>query len=386
VMASVGSARVEDSLRFRALLDNTTDAVFMKDLEGRYIYINPAGAKFLGLDAAEILGKTDLEVFSRETALAIMEGDRRILVAGRTVSLEEIGTAAGVTRIYETIKGVYRDPEGRVAGLFGSSRDITERKHVERERARLEEELRRSNAELERFAYVASHDLQEPLRVVTSYVQLLARRYRGRLDQDADDFIAYAVDGANRMKQLIQDLLAYARIGSKGAQPVRVSLDEVLLHVLDSLRLQLRESGATVERGPLPTVLADPVQMEQLLQNLISNAVKFRGSEPPLIQVEARQRESEWEISVADNGIGIDPQFFERIFIVFQRLHGMSEYSGTGIGLAICKKIVERHGGRIWVESTPGRGSRFFFTLPVYNHDSAETEADQPEILECPHP
>ena len=353
-----------EGLRFRALLHDTTDAVFMKDLEGRYVYINPAGAKFIGLDAADILGKTDREVFSGETAQAIMESDQRVAAEGRTLSFEEVGTADGITRVYASTKGIYRDPEGRIAGIFGISRDITERKEAEREMVRLADELRRSNDELERFAYVASHDLQEPLRVVTSYVQLLARRYRGRLDQDADEFIAFAVDGANRMKRLIQDLLAYARIKSKATQPEPVALGEVLQHVLDALRMQLHDSGARVERGSLPTVPADPVQMEQLLQNLISNAVKFRGSEPPVIRVEAEQRGSEWEVSVADNGIGIDPQFFDRIFIVFQRLHGMAEYSGTGIGLAICKKIVERHGGRIWVESESGKGSTFRFTLP----------------------
>lgn len=360
---------IEISL-FRALLDSTTDAVFIKDLAGRYVYINPAGASFLGLKADDVVGKTDLEVFTRETALAIMESDQRVIAEGRTQSFDEVGTADGVTRVFTSTKGVCRDSGGRIAGLFGISRDITERKEAEREMARLAEELRRSNAELERFAYVASHDLQEPLRIVTSYVQLLARRYRGRLDQDADEFIAYAVDGANRMKRLIQDLLAYARIGSKGAQPEPVDLGEVLRHVLEALRMQLQDGGATVEPGPLPTVLADPVQMEQLLQNLISNAVKFHGSDPPVVRIAAEQRADKWEVSVADNGIGIDPQFFDRIFIVFQRLHGMSEYSGTGIGLAICKKIVERHGGRIWVESKPGKGSTFRFTLPTHERIS----------------
>ena len=353
----------QESLRFRALLDNTTDAVYMKDLEGRYVYINPAGARFLGLDAADVLGKTDVDVFSGDTAMPIIEGDHRVLAEGRTLTFEDTGTAGGITRTYESTKGVYLDAEGRIAGIFGIARDITDRKEGERERMHLAEELRRSNAELERFAYVASHDLQEPLRIVTSYVQLLARRYQGKLDQDADEFIAYAVDGATRMKRLIQDLLAYARINSRSVDPVRVSLSETLCHVLDGLRMQLDESGATVEQGLLPDVMGDPVQLEQLLQNLISNAMKFRGSEPPSIRVEAARMGNEWEVSVRDNGIGIDPQFFDRIFIVFQRLHGMSEYTGTGIGLAICKKIVERHGGRIWVESTLGQGSTFRFTI-----------------------
>ncbi len=224
-------------------------------------------------------------------------------------------------------------------------------------------ELARSNAELERFAYIASHDLQEPLRMVASYTQLLGRRYRGKLDQDADEFIGFAVDGANRMQALINDLLAFSRVGTKAAPKVLASLQRPLDLALVNLRIAIEESGAEVTHDELPTALIDERQLIQLFQNLIANGIKFHGGEPPRIHVGAERAGEEWRIFVKDNGIGIDPRFFSRLFVLFQRLHTASEYQGTGIGLAVCKKIVDRHGGRIWVESAPGLGSTFIFTL-----------------------
>lgn len=241
---------------------------------------------------------------------------------------------------------------------------------VERERSlaaltRQAQELARSNADLEQFAYVASHDLQEPLRMVASYTQLLARRYRGRLDADADDFINYAVDGANRMQTLIGDLLTFSRVNTKGEEAAPVACDLVLERALGNLKHAIGESRAVVTRDALPTLRGDPAQMTQLFQNLIGNAVKFRGAETPRVHVSARRQGDEWLLSVSDNGIGIEPQFADRIFVIFQRLHRKEQYPGTGIGLAICKRIVERHGGRIWVESEPGRGATFHFTAPA---------------------
>ncbi|MBI3979945.1 MAG: PAS domain-containing sensor histidine kinase, partial [Chloroflexi bacterium] len=211
---------------------------------------------------------------------------------------------------------------------------------------------------------VASHDLQEPLRMVSSYVQLLARRYQSKLDRDADEFIDYAVDGARRMQVLINDLLAYSRIGRRGQPFQAVDAAAAFAEATANLRLAIEESRAVVTADPLPTVSADPGQLVQLFQNLIGNAVKFHGAEPPMVHVSAREEGHEWVFSVQDNGIGIEPEYYERIFVLFQRLHNQAAYPGTGIGLAVCKKIVERHGGRIWVESAPDRGARFSFTLP----------------------
>ena len=233
-------------------------------------------------------------------------------------------------------------------------------------RQKLEEsvaELGRSNADLQQFAYVASHDLQEPLRMVSSYTQLIARRYQGKLDADADEFIAFAVDGANRMQRLILDLLAYSRVNTAGRQFEPTAMETVLKAALNNLTNAVKESQAIITHDPLPAVMGDDKQLAQLFQNLLSNAIKFSGAQPPRIHISAKQTDGEWLFSVRDHGIGLDPQYADRIFVIFQRLHTREEYPGTGIGLAICKKIVERHGGRMWVESELGKGATFYFTL-----------------------
>ena len=250
--------------------------------------------------------------------------------------------------------------------------EIAERKQAEIKLKLYSTELERSNQELQQFAYVASHDLQEPLRMVASYTQLLAKRYKGKLDTDADEFIAYAVDGATRMQVLINDLLTYSRVGTSGKDFKPTNSEAILKRTLDNLQKAVEESGAKVTYDTLPTVMADDMQLGQLFQNLVSNAIRFRSEEPPHIHVSAEQNEDKWVFSVHDNGIGIDPEFTERIFIIFQRLHKRREYPGTGIGLAVCKKIVERHGGRIWVESKPGKGSTFYFTIPLRGENSHE--------------
>jgi PAS domain S-box-containing protein len=233
------------------------------------------------------------------------------------------------------------------------------------ERRRREDELRRSNAELEQFAYIASHDLQEPLRMVVSYSELLAQRYQGQLDERADKYIRYAVDGARRMQRLVADLLAYSRVGSQGRPLEPVDAAQTVQRVQAALRAQILETRAKITATALPTVLADPTQLEQLFQNLIGNAIKFRSDEPPEVSISARRERQFWRFFVRDNGIGIDMQYAERIFQMFQRLHERGRYEGSGIGLAIVKRIIERHGGQITLESRLGQGTTFSFTLPA---------------------
>jgi signal transduction histidine kinase len=228
---------------------------------------------------------------------------------------------------------------------------------------RVQDELKRSNAELEQFASVASHDLQEPLRMVSSYMGLLKRRYQGRLDADADEFIGFAVDGVTRMQALINDLLSYSRAGREPTPSEPTDSAAALAKALRNLKSAIEEKGALISAGPLPQVMADPLQVSQLFQNLIANGIKFCRDRRPEISVGAERHGAEWTFFVRDNGIGIDPQYADRIFLIFQRLHKREEFAGTGIGLAICKKIVERHGGRIWLESTPGQGTTFYFTF-----------------------
>lgn len=242
--------------------------------------------------------------------------------------------------------------------------DVTERKRSEERLARLLAELERSNKELELFAYVASHDLQEPLRMISSYTQLLERRYSAKLDDDAREFIGYAVDGATRMQRLINDLLEFSRVSTRGKPLGKTDLAEILGNVRANLSVAIEESGAIITNDLMPVVSADAGQLSQLLQNLVGNGIKFRNGGRPHVHVSAVETSLHWEISVRDNGIGIEQQYFDRIFVIFQRLHTKGDYPGTGIGLALCKRIVERHGGRIWVESKPNEGSTFSFTIP----------------------
>ncbi len=270
----------------------------------------------------------------------------------------------GEVRIVEEKCEHVRNASGRIIRSVGMVHDITARKRAEEALHATMEDLKRSNLELEQFAYVASHDLQQPLRMVASYVELLGQRYKGRLDEKADKYIAYASGGAIRMHQLVNDLLAFSRVGTRTAPLVPVNLDRAVAQALENLTVAIEQSGAVVEAGPLPAVSGDETQLVQLFQNLLDNAVKFHGKMPPRVSVTCRDAGDEWEFAVRDNGIGIDPKHAERIFGVFKRLHTEQEYPGTGIGLALCRKIVERHGGRIHVDPAEGGGSVFRFTLP----------------------
>ncbi|HTT15503.1 MAG TPA: ATP-binding protein [Thermoplasmata archaeon] len=259
--------------------------------------------------------------------------------------------------------------------------DLAEREKLVVALAARGAELARSNRELEQFTYIASHDLQEPLRMVGSYTQLLQRRYGQQLDADANEFLRYAQEGASRMRDLIDDLLEYSRLGTRPGTTQRVAVDAVLRRVLANLRESIAEAHAEVTCGPMPEVEGDPTQLAQLFQNLIGNAIKFRGDHPPHVRVTAERRGASWEFAVQDDGIGISPEYQDRIFVIFQRLHSREEYPGTGIGLAVVRKVVERHGGRVWVESSgrPGEGTTFRFTIPVDRARAPEPSPATPD-------
>jgi PAS domain S-box-containing protein len=348
-----------------SVVEGTTDPIYVRDLEHRFTLANSACSRLFGRSADEVLGRSMRELLPNDTYYAVAQSDQEVVCAGATRTIEEIAEIDGISRIFLTTKGPYRDADQKIIGTIGVARDITERKESEEHLVKTVGELKRSNDELQQFAYVASHDLQEPLRMVASYTQLLAKRYQGRLDSDADEFIAYAVDGCNRMQGLIKDLLAYSRAGTNGKALRKISGENALKDALTNLRGAIEESSAVVSHDSLPAISTDDVQLAQVFQNLVGNAIKYRRAEVPRVHVSAtRNGGNEWIFSVRDNGLGIDPQYFERIFVLFQRLHGREEFAGTGIGLAICKKIVERLGGRIWVESQLEKGSTFYFALP----------------------
>lgn len=354
----------ESEERLQALLDNSTAVIYMKDTLGRYIMINHRYEDLFHLDRNEVKGKTDRDIFPKEIADVFQANDREVIAAGVALETEEVAPQDDGLHTYLSIKFPLFDTEGTIYAVCGMSTDISDRKQAEIELQNQKQDLTRSNAELQQFAYVASHDLQEPLRMVVSYLELLERRYKGQLDAKADVFIGYAVDGATRMQTLINDLLNYSRVGTRGENFETVDCDIIVQNALRNLQVAIAQSNAVITYDTLPQVQADSSQLTQLFQNLIGNAIKFRGEEPPQIHIAVERTDDKWLFSVKDNGIGIEPQYLERIFIIFQRLHSRTEYPGTGIGLSVCKKIVERHGGSLWVESQSGRGSTFHFTLP----------------------
>jgi PAS domain S-box-containing protein len=354
--------------RYRGLLEAAPDAMVVVNQGGEIVLLN--------LQAEKQFGYRRHELLRQKVTNIIPEGFAERLIADGLRSAEDalaqqIGTGIELTGRrkdgtefpIEIMLSPLESAEG--IQVTAAIRDITTRKKAEAQLLQKMEELNRSNEELGQFAYIASHDLQEPLRMVASYTQLLSRRYKGKLDSDADDFIAFAVDGASRMQRLIKDLLAYSRAGTKGTDLLRTSSEGALQQALVNLRGAIEESGALVTHDRLPSVQADEMQLIQLFQNLVGNAIKYQRPGVPRVHVSAAKGgEKRWIFLVQDNGLGIDSQYFEKIFGVFQRLHKREEFAGTGIGLAICKKIVERHGGSISVQSQLGQGSTFRFDLP----------------------
>ncbi len=369
------NSRVVDALReteanYQALVDNVTDGIAI-NVESKRVFVNRAFLRIHGLsEISEALGS--------EVDRYIVDEDKQKVVA--RVLARQRGDEVGPMNEFRI-----RWPDGTIRWLESSSarihhngvpaslsilRDITERKEAEVTLARQAEELVRSNRDLQDFAYVASHDLQEPLRMISSFSELLKKRYQGTLAAEAEEFLAYVIDGAQRMRSLINDLLAYSRVGTKAAEPEELESQECLEEAIANLESAIRETGARVTYEHLPRVVADRRQLCQVFQNLSGNAIKFHGSRSPEVLVGASETPEGTRFWVKDNGIGMDAAYSDRIFAVFQRLHTRDEYAGTGIGLAICKKIIERQGGRIWVESEPGKGSTFSFTLPDRRNES----------------
>jgi PAS domain S-box-containing protein len=351
----------------RAILDAAVDGIITIDERGIIQSVNPAVTRIFGYPPEEMINQNvnmlmpgpfhdEHDQYLRHY---LETNEKKIIGIGREVMGKR--KDGSVFPLDLAVSEVNLNNQRMFTGLL---RDITKRKQTEEELNKAVESLTRSNAELEQFAYVASHDLQEPLRMIASYVQLLQKRYQSKLDKEADEFINYATDGARRMQLLIEDLLTFSRVGTQVQAFKALDLAIVLNLALDNLQLAIRENNAVITFEALPQVNGDESQLVQVFQNLLDNALKFRKDRQPCIHVSAQNKLNYWLISVQDNGIGIDPKYFDRIFLVFQRLHSKAKYPGTGIGLAICKKIIERHGGKIWVETEPGMGSRFQFTLP----------------------
>jgi len=354
----------ESEERYRLLAETTRDIIVLHDMEGRILYVNQAGLDFAGFDRSEAIGRSIASFIPAEHQAAIVvRGGQRAAGDQATYLYETefVNRAGQCIPIEVNSTPVLR--RGQVSEILVVARDITERK-------RAEAELKRSNRELEHFAYAVSHDLQEPLRMVSSFLTLLARRSGEQLAEESREFLDYALDGAERMQAMIRGLLELSRVTRHGREFAPVDCETVLAQTLHILQVSIAESGAEISHDPLPVVWADELQMGQVFQNLIGNALKFRGPEPPRVHISAERQGEYWYFAVQDNGIGLDPAQADYILGVFQRLHTREEYPGIGLGLTICKKIVERHGGRIGVESEPGQGATFYFTLPASSEEA----------------
>ena len=353
----------------RSVMESTGDGIAVLDAKGNCILWNPASEEILGMNPGSIRCDKWSEHFGFYLPDQTTPFPAKILPLSKALKGEESNNVEIFVRNDARKDGVWINMTGRPlaggkGGAVASFRDVTFAKIAADVLAAKSEDISRSNRELEQFAYVASHDLQEPLRMVASYVQLLARRYKGKLDSEADEFIAYATDGAKRMQQLINDLLGYARIGQGHVVYQPIECQEVFDQVVESLDEKIREAGATVTHDALSQITANETQIIQLFQNLIENAIKFKSEEPPRIHVSAQAKKNQWIFSFSDNGVGIAPEYKDRVFVIFQRLHNREAYPGTGIGLAICKKIVEQHAGQIWVETKPRKGTEIRFSWP----------------------
>ncbi|MCA9420379.1 MAG: PAS domain S-box protein [Nitrospira sp.] len=363
---------MEVRLRLASIVETTHDAIIGQTLKGQVTSWNNGAEQMFGYSPQESIGQFMTFLFppdriaEEKDILEKLHGGKQIQnfeTIRRRKDGQDIPVALTISPII--------DRRGKVIGASKIARNISQQKELENllavqnlTLASHAASLKQSNEDLEQFAYIASHDLQEPLRTIHGFTQLLAERYKEQLDDQGKEFIGFVTDGANRMQTLIQDLLKYSRIQAQELNPVTVNGEEVLNEILGHLRMVIEDTQALITHDPLPIIRTDRSHFQHLLQNLISNAIKFHGPKPPHIHLSAREDANEWLFSVRDNGIGIESEYYERIFLPFKRLHSRDKYQGTGIGLAICKKIIERRGGRIWVESKPGEGANFSFTIP----------------------
>lgn len=364
--ASLAGPHEQDTVRmFMSAIDQCSESIFFTDVKGTILYVNHSFEEASGYSRAEVIGQTPRLLKSGHHPASFYRKMWATLLGGRICRCRIVNKRKdGELYVEEANTAPVRNDEGRIIGFVSVKTDITSLLENQRALEATNQELSRSNAELEQFAYVASHDLLEPLRSVSSCLQLLQKRYAGNLDARADEFIAHAVSGCQRMRDLIEALLTLSRVDAAASHLAEVDCGDALAEARANLSHAIGESGARITHDKLPMVCASRMLLSQLFQNLLSNALKFHGGQPPVVHVAARRDGEQWLFSVADQGIGIEPLHCERIFRLFQRLHSREEYPGTGLGLAICQKIVNRHGGRIWVESQPGCGSTFFFTLP----------------------
>jgi PAS domain S-box-containing protein len=346
-------------------VEQSPTSIVITDKDGDIEYVNPKFEQLTGYSFEEARGKNPRILKSGEQSLEYYQDLWKTIKGGKVWRGVFHNRRKDGSLFWESeIIAPILDQAGQIVNYVAVKEDVTARIVAEENLNLAMKQLEQSNNELRTFAYAASHELQEPLRMVSSYVQLLARRYQDKLDSDAAEFIGFALEGADRMKKLIDNLLEYSRIGTHGKGFTKTDCNQVVRQALDNLQIEIKESGAQVAAERLPELLADETQLIALFQNLVGNAVKFRGKQAPQVSIRAEAREADWVFAVQDNGIGLDPRDAERVFDVFQRLHTREEYPGTGIGLSLCKRIVERHGGKIWVKSQSDRGATFYFTLP----------------------
>lgn len=354
----------QSEMLFRQVWENSFDGMRLIDQKGDIVRVNEAFCKMVEMEREKLEGNSFADIYAKSREEKLAKGLSRFakkIVVPYTV--EEFELWNGKKKWFE-VSNCVLDFENREPLILSIFRDVTERKNFEEELKNTVNKLEISNKNLQEFAYVASHDLQEPLRMISNYTQLLSNRFSKNVDEKAKEYIYFVVSSAKRMQELIKNLLDYSRVTTQGKAFEIIDSSEILENVLSRMRLSIEETGTKLIISSLPKIKGDSIQIEQLFQNLLSNSIKFRSNNEPVIQISAEDKDNLWLFSFRDNGIGIEQKFKDRIFVIFQRLHSQQEYPGTGIGLALCKKIVERHGGNIWMESTPGDGTTFYFTIP----------------------